>query len=130
MCLCGVHPLAWKLHPNGVNVGRTSARHPAGANHSRPVTPAGPPSVAPITLTSSRSMSRIGSAAALREPSAIGASSNGGPDGGASFALDDDARSAIAPPPAATRPVTPAPLCATFGLHPAFPRGRRSAAVA
>ena len=126
------HPLAWKLHPNGVNVTRNlSARQPAGANHARPGTPAGPPSMAPITLTSSRSVSRVGSAATLRQPALAAApSASNLPDAGASFALDDDAKSAVALAAPTTRPVTPAPLCATFGLHPAFPRGRRTVAVA
>ena len=102
------HPLAWRMHANGVNVRTPHSRQPAGANHVRRGTPHG--------LSPSPS-----SAALLPLPSKMATS--GVTDD--NVHPDDETRSAAPMPPATlSRSETPAPLCATFGLHPAFPRGR------
>lgn len=84
------HPLAWRLHQNGINVKTPYAKQPAG------------------------------SASVLRQPTLADAA-----DPLSSASMVD----MVEGMPLASRPLTPSALCATFGLHPAFPRGRRPVAV-
>lgn len=107
------HPLAWKLHANGVNVRAGAARQPAGANHARRGLGLSP------SLSSAALLPIPPKVLGQRSQSDLAAADDAPAD-------DDEVRSerAAAPPVGSSRPTTPAPLCATFGLHPAFPRGR------
>ena len=104
------HPLAWKLHQNGINVRTPFGQQPAGVNAIR-------------TPTSARLAQSASTSVLLPPPARMAARAPSGDD--ASEASDDateiEARLAAQMPPAApSRPMTPGPLCATFGLHPAF----------